>query len=756
MDINKAFEVNSLTVYDFFTRGRIGYNIPQYQRPYSWDNENIDQLMDDICSGMFDALNDENEIHFMGTIITVLDNGFRTKISDPVRKSALPTRVENVIDGQQRLSTIALLACCIYEIISSINSKLPSNDHHSLKEATAIYLKNLQNLFSYDLDTRGIPSRKPIIIREPEDGWTLDEDESSFYKSDVSSFLAKFIRAVHDKKKFPGLQGSNQLTDNVKKMKKWLEEVKNAHQTDSYKLIFPPAWEIINKINQKEFWDYPRTEEANSINELVDKKDNDVCTLIQVLGFSYYLLKCCCFTSIVPTSEVRAFDMFQSLNATGTPLTALETFKPLIVNSVTLGKQQFEKSQSSIDFGEVEALFERLRSASSKNQRTNEYLTLFAHTYNGSQLSKQFSKQRSWLTKNYEDLPSLQDKEKFVCKMGDVALYCRLIVYSNSAENILTCTPTIVDNNLSSLYERNQAALCVLYLIDAKHKMAHTVLSRFFSIAKHSSDSTEKKAFLSSCKAIAAFFTLWRAALVSYPDGEYRRLFQGELSWHRDTVLTTELLKTKLLIILEKNGIHSKEDWINKASQNLKYSTNKAVCKFFLFITAENTIPDPYELGLMKSAREGSNSSYLDPSMWTSKNLETIEHIAPQDIKAKSEWDFKLYENDNHNKIGNLTLLPGDVNTSASNKGWVEKYIYYSYLAEQDLDKFDNLRQLAIDRGVNLNSSTISLLEESSYNSHILPIVKLGINGIWDNELVQKRTERMCSIVWDQLHAWLT
>jgi len=757
MDINKAFEVNSLTVYNFFTRGRIGYNIPQYQRPYSWDTENIDQLMDDICSGMFEVLKNENEIHFMGTVITVVDNDFRTKITDPVRKSALPTAIENVIDGQQRLSTIALLACCLYEIISSINSKLPStNDYYSLKEATAIYLNNLQNLFSYNLETRGKPPRKPIIIREPEDGWTLEGNESSFYKSDVTNFLAEFIRAIDSKTDFPKLKGDNKLAGNVKKMKQWLQEVKNAHRTDDDKVIFPPAWDIINNINQKEFWDYPRTEEATSINEFVDKKNNDVCTLIQVLGFSYYLLKSCCFTSIIPTSEVRAFDMFQSLNATGTPLTALETFKPLVVNSVTLGGQQFEDSQSNVYFSKVEDLFERLNSASGKNQRTNEYLTLFAQTYNGSQLSKQFSKQRSWLTKIYEGFPSLEDKENFVCKMGYIALYCKQIVYSNSPNNISNYISRSVGENLLLSPEMKEAALCVLYLRDAKHRMAHTILSRFCSRAQYSSDNTERKAFLSSCKAIAAFFTLWRAALVSYPDREYRRLLQGEMSWDKDPMLTFESLKINLLEVLKKNEIDSKDSWISKASQNLKYSTNKAVCKFFLFVTAEDTIPDPLEIGLMKLGQKGSTPSYLEPSKWISEDLETIEHIAPQEIKAGSEWDSKLYENDNYNKIGNLTLLPSKVNTSASNKGWVEKYIYYCHLAEQDPDKFVELRQLAVDRGVNLNPSTISLLEKSSYNHHILPIIQLGIDGSWNKDIVEERTKRMCSIVWDRLYAWLT
>jgi len=49
---------------------------------------------------------------------------------------------------------------------------------------------------------------------------------------------------------------------------------------------------------------------------------------------------------IEPVSENWAFDMFQSLNATGTPLTALETFKPLVVSLVASNNGGFKGSKS--------------------------------------------------------------------------------------------------------------------------------------------------------------------------------------------------------------------------------------------------------------------------------------------------------------------------------------------------------------------------------------------------------------------------
>ena len=700
MDITNAFQVDSLTVYDFFAQDRVGYNIPYYQRPYSWDTENIDQLMDDICTGLFDLFTHENNIHFMGTVITVENETFRKNITDPIQRSALPTRVKNIIDGQQRLSTIALLACCLYEKLSYLDLRLSHKKNNledatknDLIEATKTYLNQLENLFSYNLQTRGTPTRKPIFIREGEDEWVLDDnEEDNSYKSDVSSFLVNFIWALYQEQNFPEVSKSNKLFDNINSIKEWLQDVAEAHIKDDKK--FPSSEEIIKNINQEDFWDYPRTERYPLINDLIQNKDHDICTLIQLLAFSYYLLKCCCFTSIVPNSELRAFDMFQSLNATGTPLTALETFKPVLVNSIT---SKFNKSKLGKHFAKVEDLFSNLSAASSKNQRTDEYLSLFINSYNGNRekISKQFSKQRKWLMDTYEKLPSLEEQEKFIQKMGDVALYSKQIIYSDSVDRISNNIFNIAQQIKVEREDYNQAkaieeaTVCLLYLKDAKHKMAHTILSRFFSLVHNHKSSEYLEEFLSSCKAIAAFFTLWRSSLSKkYPDGEYRKLLQEEISWEDNQIVTAEELKKQLLKILLKNEIGDEESWISKATQNLRYSTSQSVCKFVLYITAENTIPDPDQPGLMQEGREGSTKQYLIPKKWSkSMELATIEHIAPQEGKGQG-WDIDLYkEDDSYNKIGNLTLLPGKVNTSASNKGWIEKYIYYSYLAEKNHEK---------------------------------------------------------------------
>jgi hypothetical protein len=777
MDISRAFQTSSDTVSYFFKQGGTGYYIPLYQREYSWDDENIEQLMDDICSGVFDLLTGEDKIHFMGTIILVMENDVANQIK-PQDHRAIPSRIDNVIDGQQRISTIALLACCLYQKIYEVKEKLPQlSDLEGLREVAETYLVNLKELFSFDL-MRGQPKRKPIIIRGSLDGWTLDGQESKHYQSDISSYLANFIRAINDNSnQFPKARRKSLVADNIKLIQEWLDKVKTAHQGkhDDY----PPAWNIIENIKQSELWDYERPELFQSVKDCeniepnsLDRNQEYICPLVQLFAFSSYLLERCCFTVIKPVSELRAFDMFQSLNATGTPLTAIETFKPLVVNIADSKASGFKNSSFEESFTQVEQLMKNLRSASSKNKRTNEYLTLFSLTYEGKSLSKQFSTQRKWLSEKFQkdccysenQESSIEDKTEFIQQMGDVAIYCQKVIYSSA--NLKDSLPEL--RPLSEL-ERKLASFCLLYLQEANHKMAHTILSRFYALAirtqnnsKDLEEENQKKAqqnFATACQIVAAFFTLWRSALPNTGlDNVYRNLLQKQMSWKQgNSEVTIENLKTHFKNALQDKGIGTKETWINKAINYLRYDNVKKVCRFVLFITSQDTIPDPNELGLMTKGTTKSSSLYWEPSQWLSEDLKTIEHIAPQNVQADATWDKALYDNDDYEQIGNLTLLPKEINTSAGNREWIEKWIYYGHLAETNPNKLTELGQEARTYKVNLNDYTIRLLTKASHAHHIKPIVEIGATGKWDKELVKKRTQRICEILWKRMYEeWLS
>lgn len=70
--------------------------IPNYQRPYKWTAKNAIQLLDDII----EAKNDNKEVYRVGTLILHYDK---------------EKNIYNIVDGQQRVTTFALLLLALLE-----------------------------------------------------------------------------------------------------------------------------------------------------------------------------------------------------------------------------------------------------------------------------------------------------------------------------------------------------------------------------------------------------------------------------------------------------------------------------------------------------------------------------------------------------------------------------------------------------------------------------------------------------------------
>ncbi|HRN29942.1 MAG TPA: DUF262 domain-containing protein, partial [Terrimesophilobacter sp.] len=74
----------------------VTYAVPKYQREYSWGRDQWDELVEDLLE------HEETDGHFLGTIICV------NATANTTHESVL-----EVIDGQQRLTTISLMLAAI-------------------------------------------------------------------------------------------------------------------------------------------------------------------------------------------------------------------------------------------------------------------------------------------------------------------------------------------------------------------------------------------------------------------------------------------------------------------------------------------------------------------------------------------------------------------------------------------------------------------------------------------------------------------
>jgi uncharacterized protein with ParB-like and HNH nuclease domain len=102
----------SLTIKSLFGNSESLFQIPKYQRPYSWLDEQVDQLWDDLYTAFEnnqqDQGNDGN--YFLGSIIVVSPESTSSYF--------------DVVDGQQRITTLMILFCAIRDTFPNINSEV--------------------------------------------------------------------------------------------------------------------------------------------------------------------------------------------------------------------------------------------------------------------------------------------------------------------------------------------------------------------------------------------------------------------------------------------------------------------------------------------------------------------------------------------------------------------------------------------------------------------------------------------------------
>jgi uncharacterized protein with ParB-like and HNH nuclease domain len=95
------FKPDNQTIEQVFGDAKSFYSMPIYQRPYAWDKERVEQLWYDLLEAYQNNLED-NEIdknYFLGSIVVVDKDKY-----------------QDVVDGQQRLTTLTILFCTLRDL----------------------------------------------------------------------------------------------------------------------------------------------------------------------------------------------------------------------------------------------------------------------------------------------------------------------------------------------------------------------------------------------------------------------------------------------------------------------------------------------------------------------------------------------------------------------------------------------------------------------------------------------------------------
>ena len=113
--------IDQQTIRELFSNKKADFLIPDYQRPYAWDYNECQTLWDDIFAFAFPNNNymefdSENDEYFLGPIVTFKNEEGK----------------QEIIDGQQRLTTLMLLLRAFYSFFGNMK------DENSIKTAEAI------------------------------------------------------------------------------------------------------------------------------------------------------------------------------------------------------------------------------------------------------------------------------------------------------------------------------------------------------------------------------------------------------------------------------------------------------------------------------------------------------------------------------------------------------------------------------------------------------------------------------------------
>lgn len=166
-----------LTVGELFAEQGTSYVIPIYQRNYSWRQEQIEQLVDDIWSAAKDARRDPSghESYFLGNLVVA-------ERRKPAAQAA-PTELE-VVDGQQRLTTLSLLRAALEE-----DDWLPGDRlHYASRPRATAALDSL--LTSEDEDGSGIHTAFKVVKQ------ALSAQVGSDGKAEFAAYLRDSVQLV--------------------------------------------------------------------------------------------------------------------------------------------------------------------------------------------------------------------------------------------------------------------------------------------------------------------------------------------------------------------------------------------------------------------------------------------------------------------------------------------------------------------------------------------------------------------------------
>lgn len=571
--------VNKYHIYEILSSdGNFYYTIPKYQREYTWSYREWEALYDDIS--------ENNDEYFIGSIICI-----------PLGDAINPYL--EVIDGQQRLTTISLFLTAIYTRLKERKSELSEDDEDVLPSMRK------------SLKSKNSPNEMKLV------------PQVQNYNKDDFDFLMNAV----------GLRTATAPKHPYYAMRK----IARCYNYFLYRI----DKEIENM------------EGSGAVNFLLGK---------------FNKVKQAMLVKIEVSSHSDAYVLFESLNNRGTPLTAIDLMKNLIMaraesNNLTIddcfNRWQLLLSNLSDDYGIQERFF-------------RQYYNAFKHRLN-------------------EPFQSDSDRKKD--PLGVVA----------TRSNLLNIFESLINKNLPLFLEdilRCGQIYSWLILQDAEtpyHKEledldhiqgAPSYLLLMYLMRNQFALAITEEQINNLIHLLAKYFV--RRNITDYPNTrDLTRIFMDIISKIEDAHATGNNVMNLIIETLSTPSNCASDEQFKRSLEGDVYKDNVGATRYILCKLAESTM---------------TQETWTDLWRRTDKKVFvwTIEHIFPEGENIPQCWVDMIaggdrvlaqkYLEEYTHKIGNLTIT--GYNSTLGNKSFEEK---------RDRKSKDGQRFIGYKNGLDIN-----------------------------------------------------
>ncbi|MHB9859074.1 DUF262 domain-containing protein [Streptomyces sp. YIM S03343] len=774
----EIFEAQSKSLRELLSDNGLGLYLPPYQRPYGWGKDKVEKLLDDTLHGLKNLGEAPDSFTFLGTVITIHDVNHVTV--KPIVKPEVPSKVLTVIDGQQRLSSLLILLVGLHNLIRQRAWKVfkgnepdPTDSARTHLYSETINILQMLGAAFYERKNFGSTPIYPRLIRAFVDQWAKT-DNLKLYESPIAHLIYSYSVLADDEKPAsrptdfrpkprPNAgEGEGDLIKRFNEIRTALTKLAQRRSIEELEDL-PPLATLATGIEfQRALFNHELDPELCTwMGQLQDEPEAELMRLVM---FAAYSLNRIALTVVQGKDEDYAFTIFESLNTTGEPLTAFETFLPRVVMAEKI--EDYQESGAYTYMKAVQGYLDRFDVGDKLQNATRDLLVTFALAETGKKLSKRLPDQRVYMRDTFErHKDSADDRSAYLRHISDTAAFI-----GNTWEPAANSPRTLP--GLEATAMTDTVKLCLAFLNSLNHTIAIAPLVRFYSEAVHADEEearTKRIAeFEKAIKAITAFTVFWRATRrgTGNIDSQYRAVMAGDSltgmgplarQWEvpdaskPDPTVDAELLKKELTARLShpKHGaIPNLASFLADASALPLYSISRPLTRFLLLAAYHDTLEDPETPGLIIQGKAGVASCFTADG-WEDETHLTIEHIAPQ--QATSGWDQEFYsEKETVHKLGNLVLAPGAANTSLSSRPWTEKKVLYAALGAPTADDAKSI----------LNSSGLTFAqttEDLAAMSHYLPHLRaLGQRkDEWNPTFMDQRADVLLRLAYTRLKGWL-